>query len=174
METTVYIAESGLWNKKPVLRNGKYRFLLEFVNWNDYGYYTNYKLFKIIPEADNIFIANMKCYNGTSPGGKLYYYTDIRSFLLNMESAYRFLFLLTYEERKQLIAELGIGLVFNGELNSDVYRYSILRNINEEEFKKLNYNIMKIIEEKIDFVEVMRDNIKSINAMIDSETGQVK
>lgn len=172
METTVYIAESGFWNKKPVLSDGKYKFLLEFVNWNDYGYYTYYKLFKIIPDADNIFIANMKCYNGTSPGGKLYYFTDIRSFLLDIESAYRFLFLLTYEERMQLIIELGIGLVFNGELNSNVFRSSILRNINEEEFKKLNYNIMKIIKEKIDFVEVMKDNRKSINAMIGSESAQ--
>lgn len=166
MERTVYIAEPGQWNKKPTSNECNYKFLLELVRWNDFGFYTHYKLYRIVPGTNNIFIANMKCFNGTSPNSKLFYYTDIRSFLLNVESAYRFLLFLSYEERMELITELHIGSVDESDLESKIFKDSILRNITRDDFLVRNENIMKIINEEIDFLQIMKDNKKSIETLI--------
>lgn len=167
MERTVYIADPGQWNKKPTSNECNYKFLLELLRWNDFGFYTHYKLYKIVPETNNIFIANMKCFNSPGKRGeKLIYSSNITSFIVNIKSAYRFLFFLSYKERMELITELHIGSVYESDFESKIFKESILRNISRVDFLIRNENIMKIINEEIDFLKIMKDNKKSIENLI--------
>ena len=127
-----------------------YKLLLSDLNFNDYGYYTLFDLYLQLPKETeyNLKIATLNILNA---GQNLAEHPTVSSplsiftFVRDIESAYKLLFYLTLDERKELISSLNICFQSDKILHEPAYRNSVLRGSNEGAFLKNQKEIEHII-----------------------------
>ena len=117
----------------------KVKLYLAHTSFNDFGYYTMFNLYLVLPEKhnSNMKLATLKI---MEKGQKVGEYVDVvnsntyYSFIMDEESAMLITIFLTPQERKELVKSLNICFSTNEVKDEDVYHTSVLRGINQISF----------------------------------------
>lgn len=143
-----------------------YKLLLSDSNCNDNGYYTSFRLWLQLQKEANLKIAELNILNlGQSVGENPTISTILPmfTFIRDIESAYMILFHLTLKERKDLIESLNIQFRYDMIKNEAAFKKSVLRGINEIDFKKQQEEIERIITCPLEISTALIDYKKMID-----------
>lgn len=143
-----------------------YKLLLSDSNCNDYGYYTSFRLWLQLQKEVNLKIAELNILNpgqGVGESPTILTTLPIFTFIRDIESAYMILFHLTLKERKELISSLNIQFQYDIIKNEAAFKKSVLRGINEIDFKKQQKEIERIITCPLEISKALIDYKKRID-----------
>ena len=141
----------------------KVKLYLAHTSFNDFGYYTMFNLYLVLPEKhnSNMKLATLKI---MEKGQKVGEYVDVVnsntyfSFIMDEESAMFITIFLTPQERKKLVESLNIRFSTNDVKEEDVYRTSVLRGIDHVKFVNRQSRIEKIINSPLDIATTINEN----------------
>lgn len=138
--------------------------------WDDYGYRTLCKLYRIMGNKEDIFIGYLRCFNYCGEIGSIFYHpsTSSRCFITDYETAYRMILYSPKDERLQLISELHIGQIFNSEITKPIFIKSIMRGLDSDEFLKSNKVIKTIINTEVDVTKLLITEKSSLEKLFKS------
>lgn len=136
---------------------------LAHTGYNDFGYYTMFDLYLVLPESQNVNmkIATIKI---IEKGQKVGECVDVinsntfYSFIMDEEGAMLITIFLTPQERKELVKSLNICFSTNEVKDEDVYHTSVLRGINQISFVARQSRIEKIINSPLDIFTTINEN----------------
>lgn len=147
----------------------RYKYYIDVSDrWNDYGYRTCCKLYRIMDNGKDIFIGYLNCFNYCGEIRTVFYHpcSSSRGFIIDYKTAYRLLLYTPKEERKQLISELHIGLLYKSDTSTPIFIKSIMRGWDSETYVKQNNDINKIINTDIDVHELLMSEKGNIDAIL--------
>ena len=119
-------------------------YILVDLNWNDFGYYTLFELYKVIHNGINKKIAVLNCVDSDNPtrtGNSVL--KNPTTIIHDIDSAIKMLLFMPYQERIQAINSLNI--VFDLNLIKNNIHKSILRDNNFLSFQMIQQEIQNII-----------------------------
>ena len=145
-----------------------YKLLLSDLNWNDYGYYTYFQLFLQLKENKdvNLKVADLNILSiGQKAGESPVISTELSmiTFIRDIESAYMLLFLLTFKERKELIASLNIQFQYEAIRNEPAFQKSVLRGTTEMAFMQQQEKVRQIMTCPLDISTAFTNYKERIN-----------
>ncbi len=146
----ISVTVDGRPNEK---QRSRYKYYIDVSDrWNDFGYRTFCRLYRIMENNNDIFIGYINCFNFSGEIRTVFYHpsTSSRCFISDYETAYRFILYIPKEDRMQLITELHICKVFQSETSKPIFTKSIMRGSDSDTFLKLNSNISNIIQTETD------------------------
>lgn len=151
----------------PLQYTEKYKYFLDTSdNWNDYGFKTLCVLYKILESGHRLKIGYFKCFNGMGEKSSRFYLssTNSRAFVNDYRTVFRMLFYMSTEDRKMLIDILNLCLLFESEENSQIFKYSILREWpNFEAFKLFNCKAKNLILTEYEVSTLFLEESKEIS-----------
>ena len=141
---------------------------LAHTDYNDFGYYTMFDLYLVLPECQNVNmkIATIKI---IEKGQKVGECVDVinsntfYSFIMDEEGAMLITIFLTPQERKELVKSLNICFSTNEVKDEDVYHTSVLRGINQISFVARQGRIEKMIGSPLEICTTINENMDRIS-----------
>lgn len=150
--------------------NNEMHFLLQDRNWNDYGYYTWYKLLLYIPQYKYPFgIADFNIMNkGQQVGTKPYWdSSSYKAFVSSNESVEKLFLLLSPKQRNELLNVLKINFDFSDVKNEPVFKNSILRGRSLEDFINLQKYSKDLMKSNIDASKMINNNKLQLKLLLE-------
>lgn len=151
-----------------ILRTKIFKYIINFCKWNDYGYYTRYDLYLVVPEGEyNYFLARVIMFDEKgSSNVKILQEISLSTltFIESIEDAYRIFLYLKPSERYELIDLLNIKFEIPNEIQilPEVYN-SLLRYKNINIFINEQHQIKNIVTSKMDLGHILSQKVEINN-----------
>ena len=149
------------------LRKNFFKYIINFCNWNDYGYYTRYDLYLVVPEDEyNHFLARLIIFGENDSGVKMLRKISPRTvtFIESIEDAYRIFLYLKPSERYELIDSLNIRFEISPEIQMlPEVSNSLLRYKDVEIFINEQQHIKNIVTSELNPCQILNHKVEINN-----------